>query len=436
MIARISLRVRLTLAFALAMALVLAGLGGFLYARLGAELLNGVDLDLRSRAGVIVGALERHHPAPMEIGQNLIDPDEAFAQILDSSGHILQTTDAVSAAPMIGVRGLTGPTFFTTRVEGVDDEARLLAVPTRSGIVVVGAPLGDRQEALDSLLTLLLIGGPWALALSSAAGWLVAAGALRPVERMRKEAAAISELEPNRRLPVPPAGDELTELAVTVNAMLDRLHDAAARQRRFVDEASHELRTPLAILKSELDLALARPRTRQELELAVQSASRQTDTLVRLAEDLLVLARTRHGRLPVHRTPVRLGDFLRELAFEGVTVSAPDETVRLDPLRVRQAVGNLLDNAVRHGHPPISVLASRDGGTITISVEDDGPGFPPDLAERAFEPFVSGPGGGAGLGLAIVKAVAESHAGTATLSLPSRITIVLSTADTDEPEPP
>src|SRR5690348_6935061 len=207
----IPLRWRLTLAFAGGMAAVLAVFGAFLYLRTGAELLRGVDMDLRARAAVVVTALREGRPAPLDAGPGLIDPDESFAQVLDGGdGRVVTTTAAVAGAPMLDhatVAGTGGPAFVSRHVHGVGDEARLLAVPTRDAsgrrlVVVVGAPLGDRAEALSRLAWSMALGGPAALALASAAGWVLAGAALRPVERMRREAAAISASEPGRRLPV------------------------------------------------------------------------------------------------------------------------------------------------------------------------------------------------------------------------------------------
>jgi len=158
------------------MATVLLALGGFLYVQLGAELLGGIDLELRSRGGVIVSALGERGPVPIDAGRKLIDPDEAFAQILDPAGGIVEATPAVAATPMPAsvVRSISGPTFLTRQVSGVDDPARLLAVPAGAPghrvVVVVGATLGDRSDALGRLLLLLAIGGPVALTLSSVAG--------------------------------------------------------------------------------------------------------------------------------------------------------------------------------------------------------------------------------------------------------------------------
>ena len=180
----------------------------------------------------------------------------------------------------------------------------------------------------------------------------------------------------------------------------------------------------------ELDLALARSRTPEELESALRSAALETDRLVRLAEDLLVLARAEHGRLPLSRTDVSLRDALRETvasyehraraAGARIELDVPDETARVDPARLRQAVANLLENALRHSvvGGVIRVRAARDGRSVAISVEDSGPGFPADLLDHAFEPFARSDGGdpdgaGAGLGLTIVRAVAQAHGGTA-----------------------
>jgi two-component system OmpR family sensor kinase len=426
------LRLRVTIAFTGSMAVVLAALAGFLHVRLAAELLRGTDLELRYRAGVIVAALARPGPVPVDAGRAVIDPDEAFAQVLDAGGRVRDASTSVRGAALLStpqLRDLRFPTFLTRRVPGVDDPARLLAVPVavrgRAAVVVVGANLGDRQEALDRLRLLLLLGMPAALALASVAGWLVAGAALRPVERLRNEAAAISLGAREQRLTVPPTGDELARLAGTLNELLGRQQQALAREQRFVDDASHELRTPLAVLQAELDLALARPRGRDELAAAVRVAAVQTHRLVRLAEVLLVLARSRPGGLPLQRSAVPLRRLLQESAAgyraraeaagSPITVRAPDQQVRADPVRLRQAVDNLLDNALRYGAgSPVVLTAEVGDGEVAITVADGGPGWPASVRERVFEPFVRGaqePVPGAGLGLAVVRAVAEAHGG-------------------------
>jgi two-component system OmpR family sensor kinase len=443
---RLPIRLRLALAFAVGMAVVLACLGTFLYVRLGTELLASIDLGLRGRAQIVEAGIPDGSFTDQPSG--LSDPDEAFAQVLDPSGAILESSPEVADAPLVGPADLhfRGPTFVNRAVRGLEDPARLLVVPVDGGrFVVVGATLSDRREALDQLLALFAIGGPVALVLMSLAGWALAGAALRPVERMRQEAGAISASEPERRLPVTAADDELRRLAITLNAMLDRLQDSLARERRFVDDASHELRTPLAILKGELDLALSRERSPAELEATLRRASAETDRLTSLADALLVFARSEDGQVPVAREDVSLSEVI-EATVAGrrhrtrdarvtVEVDAPEELVRIDPVRVRQALENVLDNALRYSPPDstIRIATARDDGFVRISVEDAGPGFSDGVVDRAFEPFTrtQGGDGGAGLGLAIVGAVAASHGGTATAeNLPgggARVTISLRT---------
>ena len=438
---KLPLRLRLTLVFAVGMAIVLSAFGAFVYLRVGQDLMASVDLGLRARAQVIEGTLTGHPSAAIDATGTLIDPDESFAQILDSGGRIVQSSSAASAAPLLSSHGLMsvrGPTFFVRSIARIDtDPLRLLAVPIGSPgpptFLVVGATLGDRTDDLRRLLFSLAVGGPALLLLISAAGWMIVRAALRPVERMRVEAAAVSASEPDRRLPVPSTGDELARLAATLNSMLDRLQQALEREHRFVDDASHELRTPLSILKMELDLALARGRTPEELVAALRNASEETDRLVRLAEDLLVLARMQHGRLPVRRTDVELRGLVEEAIAPYVDRAHKTRTtieldvepaiVSIDPARVRQAVENLLDNAIRHTgrNGRIKIAAAKSDGGVRIAVDDSGPGFPVDVLSTAFEPFArfgathsgNGASHGAGLGLAIVRAVAEAHGGTA-----------------------
>ena len=285
-------------------------------------------------------------------------------------------------------------------VPGVEEgEARLLATPVqardRELIVVVGTTLADRNEALNNLRNLLLIGGPIALLLASLAGYGVTTLALRPVERMRRQAADISTAEPGVRLPVPPTDDEIGRLGNTLNAMLARLEQAFQRERTFASDASHELRTPLAVLKTELELAIGRGRSRDELEAALRSAVEETDRLVQLAEDLLVIARFDQGRLPVRLAAVEVDDVLADVrerfairsreTDRALVADAPDGLrLTADPERLRQALGNMVDNAFRHGRGTVRLSARTVNSHVELHVSDEGPGFPDDfLAPRS-----------------------------------------------------
>jgi heavy metal sensor kinase len=314
-------------------------------------------------------------------------------------------------------------------VPGLDGgPVRVLGQPGRQGIVVAGASLEDRDEALAGLRRQLLIGGPIALLLASLAGYLLAGAALRPVESMRRRAQEISATVGGRRLPVPDADDEVARLARTLNDMLARIETGFDRERRFVAEASHELRTPLALLKTELELALRHPRTPEELRGAIASAAEETDRLTALAEDLLVLARSDEGQLRLESAPLGAQALLETVAgrFAGraeeadVSVevdAAADLTAVGDRVRLEQALGNLVDNAIRYGAGTVRLEALPQNGAIALRVTDEGAGFPPGFLPRAFERFSRADEarsrGAAGLGLAIVAAILRAHGGSA-----------------------
>jgi two-component system, OmpR family, sensor kinase len=435
---RLPIRVRLTLAFAAAMAVVLTATGAFLYFRLGATLDHTVDQGLRSRADDLAAAVRSGDPGLSETAETrLTTEQESAAQVLTGAGGVVDATPLLGARPLLNRAALDRATKKTIVVDGVrvpgsDDPFRVLATPIDAPgdgrVIVVAASLEPRDEALDGLLTQLLLGGPLALLLSSLAGYALAAAALRPVESMRREAEAVSASEPGRRLPVSPARDELGRLGETLNEMLGRLEAALARERRFVADASHELRTPLSLLRTELELALRHPRTPEQLEAALRSAAEETDRLSQLAEDLLVLARADQGRLPLRRERLAAAELLagvgerqlRRAQRAGRRLEVDADTgleLHGDRLRVEQALGNLVENALRHGSGRIVLSAERQDGRVELHVRDEGPGFPEPFLGHAFERFSRAEAGrsssGAGLGLAIVDVIARAHRGTA-----------------------
>jgi two-component system, OmpR family, sensor kinase len=438
LLARVPIRLRLTLVFAAAMATVLAGMGLFLYLRVGAALDATIDQSLRGRADDVAALVRQPGSGLREAGGNrLAEQGESVAQLLAPDGAVLDSTPQLGDRPLLTDQQLTRAAAATIVVErasvpGSDDPVRLLATPVQAQggrlLVVVGASLEGRAEALESLLGQLLVGGPIALLLSSLLAYGLAAAALRPVESMRREAEAVSAAEPGRRLPLPPSHDEIARLGTTINRMLGRLEAALARERRFVSDASHELRTPLAALRIELELALRRERTPEELQNALRSAAEETERLAHLAEDLLVLARAGGGQLPVRPEPLPAADLLADVreryARRAAEAGRPlqvqaDDRLRLsvDRLRAEQALGNLVENALRHGGGRILLQAHRHDGRIELHVRDQGQGFPPDFIGHAFEPFSRADparaGGGAGLGLAIVELIARAHGGGA-----------------------
>jgi two-component system OmpR family sensor kinase len=430
------IRRRLTVAFAACMALVVAALSVFVYFRTGFDLLDTVDASLRAQAELLVADVQRHGPAVVDVEPTLTESDEAFAQIADRLGRILESSSRVSRSRLLSsgaIRSLDAATFFDRRIAGIDSVARILAVPVKTSrgrlVVVVGASLQDRRDEMVQLAATLAIAGSVALGLISVAAWLALARALSPVERMRRQAAAISATQPRGRLSLSGGSDEIALLGATLNQMLDRIEESVNHERRLVDRASHELRTPLAIQRMDLDLALSGPQTPEDLTAALQSVSQENAHLIRLTQDLLVLSKARGGVLPIRRVETWLPSLLddarrRNGVLAGlvqVSFRASSERVRIDPVWFRQAVDNLVDNAVRHtpdgGH--VTVSASRRNSAVVLVVEDTGPGFTETVLHAAFEPFAptgQEPGTkseAAGLGLAVVRAIAEAHGGHA-----------------------
>jgi signal transduction histidine kinase len=432
---RVPIRLRVTLAFALVSAVVLGTLGYFIYARFDTELSEQIDQSLRTHGDdiaslVVNGDLARN--------TKLLGREESFAQVLTADGRIYASTPQLGRDPQLTpaeAARASRESFLTTRqhVRSISGEARLLARPVsgprgQSFVVVTAASLDDRNDSLTNLGTIMLIGFPVALLLASAAGFLVSGRAFRPVEAMRRRAAAISAAEPEQRLPLPEADDEIRSLGETLNAMLGRLEAAIERERAFVDDASHELRTPLAMHKTELELALRYATTQEEMRAAISSAIVEVDRLIQLAEDLLVLARSQEGKLALDLRRVGVADLLGDVRER--FASRMDEsgrslvieptagmTVEGDRIRLEQALTNLVENAFEHGGGEITLWAGKENGGVAIHVQDRGPGFAPDFIDRAFERFSqadsSRGGDGSGLGLAIVEAIARAHRGSA-----------------------
>ena len=440
---RLPIRVRLTLAFAGVMILVLTATGGFVYLRMRTELEVTVDSGLRSRAADVAALVRGADRGLIRSGGSpLTERGENLAQLLTSTGAVVDGTPGYRSRALISApersRALHGTTFFERgHVRGLDSPVRLLATPVAQGnrqmIAVVGALLDDRDEALRRLLVLLAIGGPITLLLASLACYAVAAAALRPVESMRRRAAEVSVGEPGSRLPVPAARDEIARLGASLNEMLARQELAFERERAFVADASHELRTPLSILRSEVELALQSGRSEDELRAALRSVAEETDRLTRLAEDLLVLARSDRGKLELTTQAVRADELLRaaqrrfadRAAGAGRRIAVrPDADhggapllVRADRARIDQALANLVENALRYGSGDVSLAATASDGTVELHVRDTGRGFPDAFLAQAFERFTRADHarsrGGAGLGLAIVAAIAGAHGGSA-----------------------
>jgi signal transduction histidine kinase len=303
----------------------------------------------------------------------------------------------------------------------------------------VALPVGQSQQSVRVLRTVLLIAYPLLVGGLAALAWRVVGATLRPVEDLRAGAERLAAggdglIAGGRgggergaagagaeRLPVPDGRDEIHRLATTLNQMLDRQEAARARQRSFVADAAHELRSPLANLRVALEVA-----GHHGEAPPVEDLLADVDRLIRLADDLLLLART-ETRAPARAAPVELVDLASRTAerYPGVRVKpalyGPQWTVG-DEVALERAVANLLDNAVRHARDAVTVAVTRDGESVLVTVADDGPGIPAADAERVFDRFTrlddarTRDAGGAGLGLAIVREIVTAHGGTVRLA--------------------
>jgi signal transduction histidine kinase len=414
------------------MAVVLTLAAAFAYFRVRADLDQAINDGLQARSAA-VNALVSH--ADTGLSQNMpAGGEQNYAQVLTPSGRVFDASPGATQPALNGQQikdALRSPILTDTdHALGIPGVARVVATTVhaqdRTLIVVVGAAIDDRNQALTELKHAFVIGAPAAILIAGGIGYLLASLALVPVERMRRRAEMITATGEEERLPLPPAADELRRLGETLNAMLERLDRSMRRERRFIADASHELRTPITVLKSELEVAVRNSKLPPSELSSVRSALEEADRLTQLAEDLLVLARSDEGRLPVRRERAIVTQLLerasRPFARQAeerdrqISIDAPEGLrADVDPLRIEQALHNLIDNSLRHGSGAIRVSAQSEDGGLVFAVADEGPGFATDQRERVFERFTHGEGdgasGGSGLGLAIVRTIAEAHGG-------------------------
>ena len=435
---RLPIRLRVAVTSAAATAVVLILIGLVVYERMSSELNASIDGALRSRANDLAALVQQADSGLRDAsasGQPLADTRASAAQILTAGGRVIDSTPPSATTPLLDrtrlARARSATIIGTVTPPGDDTPLRMLATPVTAQdqrlVIVVAASLEQRDNALDKLLTQLLLVAPLGLLLAGASGYAIAAGALRPVAGIQRAAQTMSAERLDERIPRGPRNDELGTLTDTLNAMLDRLADAARRERRFIADAAHELRTPLATLRAELEIAGRRPRNRADLEVVIESALAETDRLCRLADDLLLLARADQGALELRRETIGLRVLIdgiarrfsaaAELRGRDIRIGAVgiETTVIGDRLRLEQAIGNLVDNALRHGAGMVTLDADRTDAEVTIHVADEGAGIPPAIAKTAFRPFQRGPraesGSGSGLGLAIATEIARAHDG-------------------------
>jgi signal transduction histidine kinase len=378
------------------------------------------------------------------------DPEEWIIQVLDQGGRVVRASaNAEGLGPLPRLRPGESAEIEVKPGGPVEEGGQYLAVATSAdppagsrmtGTLAVGGAVGVSAgggtvlvarsteivtEAAGAVGGLLAIGVPLLLVVVAGTTWFVVGRALAPVEAIRAEVDAISATALHRRVPDPPADDEIGRLARTMNRMLERLERAQARQRRLVSDASHELRSPVAAIRQHAEVALAHPGRTSAAELA-ETVLAEDLRLQRLAEDLLLLTRADEHTLALRRRPVDLDDLVfdearRLRAVSGLRVDTSLVSagrVDGDAAGLRRVLRNLGDNAARHAEGRVAFSVAERDGVVLLEVDDDGPGVPEADRERVFERFVrlddarARDGGGSGLGLAIVAELVAAHGGT------------------------
>jgi signal transduction histidine kinase len=422
---RAGLRRRIVTLYAVAVTVVvcLGLLGGYL--ALTSTLRTAARNDLTNRVDDLSAAVDSNDTMPIRR-----DP---FAQLVTPNGVVVRSP-ATPLRLVVSQHDLTSvapdrTTVVVRNVPGLDDDAlvAIRPIPGTDEYLVVASGQQVVDAASRSILIGLVVIAPILVVLLTLLVWHLVGLSLRPIAALTARAGALSSVPTGQRLPEPESRDEVGTLARTLNAMLERIDASALRERAFLDDAAHELRTPVAVLRAELELGLCDPDP-EAATRAVTAALAEADRLSSLANDLLVLARSRTDALDVQRIPVDVTSSVRATAQRvgraaGVEVGVSGEEIvaNVDPTALDQIITNLVSNAANAGASQVAVAVQAPAGpaALALTVDDNGPGFPDDLLPVRFDRFNRAPGRaagrrGAGLGLAIVAALARAHAGTIT----------------------
>ncbi len=440
------LRVRLTLWYGSALALILVIFSAVLYTVTARSLRDQVDQSLEETATTAVRSLESRGFLPLISEDELLSqfPELAridkFFQIFSPSGTItIRSPNIRQHEVPLSRRALevafTGRSIFESAKYPHEPPLRLISVPimfrgTLLYIVQVGTSMESVEETLQRLLLILMVTMPVALAVSLAGGWFLAGRALRPVDAMTDAARRIAAGDLTQRITMPTSADEIGRLAGTFNEMIARL-DASFRQiRQFSSDASHELRTPLTVMKGETELVLRRPRPVEDYQAVLESTLEEIDRMTRIVDELLFLSRADMGEVKMEFLPVRLESLVEDIQQQAcllgqdrdvqvVLGTVQPATVQGDELRLRELLLNLVDNAVKYSHQggKVEIALLTDATQARLSVTDQGIGIPEVVQPRIFDRFYRTDEArahtkkGTGLGLAICAWIAEAHKG-------------------------
>jgi signal transduction histidine kinase len=420
---RLGLRGRLQLAVGVAVMATLVGLIAGFNLILGHVLDRDARELVRARAVAEIDSL-RTNGGRLRVREA---PDDRAADAYLWIFTPTRTIEQPRVAPSIDQAARTLAAGQARFVDVPASDTRLYAAPVTSGgerlgTVVAGVSLAQYEQTRKlALLASLVLGGLVLLLVLIAARWLLVAS-LRPVVRMTRQAADWSERDLDHRFALGPPHDELTELAATLDGLLDRLAASLRHERRFSAELSHELRTPLSRVLAESELALRRERSPNEYRDSLELINRNADQLARTIDALVAAARYEAGgeRGTANAHAVATGAVRacsgitmgREIELE---VEGPSRALRIgvDADLAERIIQPVLENACRYGATHVRVEIRSENSSVVYAVEDDGPGVAADERERIFEPGVRGTAArageqGAGLGLALARRLART----------------------------
>ena len=440
------LRVRLTLWYGTALALVLIIFSVVLYAITARNLRDTVDESLEDTAMTAVRSLEARGFLPLLDEEELLSqfPEltriDKFFQIFSPSGTITIRSPNIKQHEVPLSRtaldaAFAGQSFFESAKYPKEPPLRLISMPIMYRgnllyIVQVGTSMESVGETLHRFLVLLVVAIPIALAVSLAGGWFLAGRALRPVDKITLAAQRIAAGDLSQRLSMPAAHDEIGRLAATFNNMIGRLDISFRQIRQFTSDASHELRTPLTIMKGETDLVLRRPRPLEDYQSVLESNLEEIDRMTRIVDELLFLSRADMGEVKVESLPVSMESLVEDIHRQAKLL-AQDRNIEVllgtvmpvvvqgDDLRLRELLLNLVENAMKYSHPggKVEISLLNDGREARLSVTDHGIGIAPADHKKIFQRFFrtdiarGHTKKGTGLGLAICAWIAELHKG-------------------------
>ena len=447
----VPIRVRLTALYAFMLTLILVALGGFVIFQLHRDLRAGVDTELSISTAVLTQALSGADSDPEETDKGELDDDDedfleaaraalpqgtSAVQLLDHQGRVLvsyghDTDQSTLIAPEDYRLAVSQPQLLTTPLGPEGQDYRVRAVPVAFAgepmVLLVGISLFAVDRTVDQLLLLLLTAGPAALVVTALAGYWLAGLALKPVRRMTSDAQQIGTDRLHQRVAVPKPEDEIRRLAVTLNAMLERIEQGAMAQRRIVADASHELRSPLTVMRAELDVSLRADDLSGSGREVLISVREEVDRMRRTVDNLLTLAAVDESGLPLLAVRCRLGQTMAEASRSVAALAAAKdvdlvvesgaEQVQADPQQLQLTLVNLLENAIRFSPPgaQVRLRSWQVDGEVGLTVTDHGPGIPAEHRDRLFDRFYrvdSARGrGGSGLGLAICREIVRAHGG-------------------------